>query len=291
MKYRFLRFPNGKPKAVTFSYDDGCRYDIKLAKIANSYGIKCTFNINSGYIAQKDDDGFHLSANEIQRHLIDTGNEIALHGEFHKAQGIISATDGIRDVLNCRLDLEKRFGTIIRGMAYPDTGVTGFANAVEYADVKRYLTFLGVAYARSLGRDNSRFELPEDWHCWIPTAHHNNPQLMDYIDDFTQNFEGKEYIPTRKPMLFYLWGHSYEFNNADNWEQLEEICKKLSNREDIWYATNIEIYDYVNAYNSLVFSADGTLCHNPTLIDLWLEADRIIYCIKSGKTVKLHNHC
>ena len=25
MRYQFLRFPGGKPKAVTFSYDDGSR--------------------------------------------------------------------------------------------------------------------------------------------------------------------------------------------------------------------------------------------------------------------------
>ena len=25
MRYRFLRYPEGKAKAVTFSYDDGCR--------------------------------------------------------------------------------------------------------------------------------------------------------------------------------------------------------------------------------------------------------------------------
>lgn len=30
MRYRFLRFPGGKDKAVTFSYDDGFRYDIRL---------------------------------------------------------------------------------------------------------------------------------------------------------------------------------------------------------------------------------------------------------------------
>ena len=32
MRYRFLRFPEGKFKAVTFSYDDGLHADIRLAK-------------------------------------------------------------------------------------------------------------------------------------------------------------------------------------------------------------------------------------------------------------------
>ena len=49
MKYRFLSFPGGKMKAVTFSYDDGVNQDISLAEIFSSYGLKGTFNINSGY--------------------------------------------------------------------------------------------------------------------------------------------------------------------------------------------------------------------------------------------------
>ena len=69
MRYEFLRFPGGKPKAVTFSYDDGCRDDIRLAQIANSYGIKCTFNINSGLIA-KNPNEWHLTADEIKNTLL-----------------------------------------------------------------------------------------------------------------------------------------------------------------------------------------------------------------------------
>lgn len=39
---------NGKKKAVTFSYDDGIVYDKHLVEILNKYGLKCTFNLNSG---------------------------------------------------------------------------------------------------------------------------------------------------------------------------------------------------------------------------------------------------
>lgn len=39
---------NGKNKAVTFSYDDGVTQDIQLVNLFNKYGLKCTFNLNSG---------------------------------------------------------------------------------------------------------------------------------------------------------------------------------------------------------------------------------------------------
>ena len=54
MKYRFLRFPGGKPKALTFSYDDGCRQDKETERILSEYGVKGTFNINSGCVGASD---------------------------------------------------------------------------------------------------------------------------------------------------------------------------------------------------------------------------------------------
>ena len=64
----------------------------------------------------------------------------------------------------------------------------------------------------------------------------------------------KIYGSRRRANLFYLWGHSYEFDNNNNWDHIEKICEKLANRDDIWYATNMEIYEYVTAYNSLIYS-------------------------------------
>lgn len=40
---------NGKKKAVTFSFDDGVTQDIRLIEIFNKYGLKGTFNLNSGF--------------------------------------------------------------------------------------------------------------------------------------------------------------------------------------------------------------------------------------------------
>ena len=38
----------GKKKAVTFSYDDGVTQDRRLVELLNRYGLKATFNLNSG---------------------------------------------------------------------------------------------------------------------------------------------------------------------------------------------------------------------------------------------------
>ena len=58
-------------------------------------------------------------------------------------------------------------------------------------------------------------------------------------------------------------------------------------RDEVWYDTNIEIFDYVTAYRSLVFSADNTRVYNPTLIEVWFDIDGKLYSIKSGETLEL----
>ena len=39
MRYRFLRFPKGRGKALTLSYDDGCVYDKKLIEKYGDSGL------------------------------------------------------------------------------------------------------------------------------------------------------------------------------------------------------------------------------------------------------------
>ena len=286
MRYKFIRFPEGKAKAVTLSYDDGCRADIRFSETITRYGLKATFNIPSHRISDKEG-GWDLTKEEIKKHFLDKGHEIAIHTAHHLANGLQNTADGIKEVLDCRLRLEQEFGIIVRGMAYPDSGIRRFRNGMGYDDVKRYLTDLNIAYSRTLGGDNNGFYLPNDWHAWMPTAHHNNPKIFEFIDEFLAIDCNKGYQSTLDARLFYIWGHSFEFDNNNNWDRLDEICEKLSGKDDIWYATNGEIYDYVSAFNSLIFSADNSIVHNPGAKTVWFNYGNTLYTIKSGETINL----
>lgn len=286
MRYRLLRFPEGRPKAVTLSYDDGCRADIRLSELLNNYGLKCTFNLNSAWLGKSESD-WHLTKEEIQKYLIDTGHEIAVHGAEHKANGNLRAIEGILDVANCRLGLEKDFDCIVRGMAYPDSGVGHFHNGITMSDIAAYLKSLDIVYARALGENNESFDLPQDWYRWMPTAHHDSKNIFELIDKFVSYKLTDTYPARRIPKLFYLWGHAYELDENNNWDRMEEICRRLAQKADIWYATNIEIYEYINAYHSLIFSADSSKIYNPTLKTLWFDIDDTLYTIKPGETIKI----
>lgn len=279
MAYRFMCYPNGVRKAVTFSYDDGSVDDLKLVEIFNRYKMKATFNLNSDRLLHGDG----ISVSDAKK-MIEDGHEIAVHGKFHKANGISRPIDGIKDVLTCREELENALGKIIRGMAYPDTGITNFSNGTDYETVKAYLKNLGIVYSRTLGRDNNSFCLPSDYYAWMPTAHHNNSEIFNYIDEFLSLDLENNYQAMRHPRLFYIWGHSFEFASNDNWDRIESICEKLGEKADVWYATNMEIYEYVTAYNSLIWSADGNTVYNPTLQTVWFVDGNTRYCVDSGET-------
>ena len=280
----FMRYPGGKAKAVTFSYDDGVLQDKRLAQMFDKYNLKGTFNLNSDKIRST-----NLTKDELQEYFLSKGHEIATHGAYHRANGNIRVIEGIRDVLDCRLELEEKCNCIIRGLAYPDTGITLMGNLGSYEEIKQYLTELDIAYARTAGGDNNSFTIPEDFHAWMPSAYHNNPKIMEYIDEFLNiDISPRVYGPIRTSRLLYIWGHSYEFDDANNWDHMEEICKKVANNDEIWYATNIEICDYVQAYKSLRYSANGQKIYNPTLITIWLDVDCNLHQIKPGETIEIN---
>ena len=281
MRTIFMRYPDGKAKALTFSYDDGVPQDKRLAELFDKYNMKGTFNFNCEFMREA-----NFTKEQIKEYFLSKGHEIAVHGANHRANGNLRSIEGIRDVLDCRLELEAKCDSIIRGMAYPDSGITLMGNFGTYEMIKQYLVELDIAYSRTLGGDNNSFMLPADFHAWMPTAHHNNPRIMEFIDEFLKlDISTKAYHARRVPRLMYIWGHSYEFDRNDNWEHMEDICKKLSNNDEIWYATNIEIYDYVTAYKSLKYSADGHMIYNPTLFTIWLDVDGKLYSVKSGETI------
>ena len=63
----------------------------------------------------------------------------------------------------------------------------------------------------------------------------------------------------------------------------EQFAEFMGGREDIWYATNIEIYDYITAWNRLHISADGRRMYNPSATPLWFRRNGQVHCIKAGE--------
>jgi peptidoglycan/xylan/chitin deacetylase (PgdA/CDA1 family) len=271
-----MRFPEGKAKAFTMSYDDGVYQDIRLIEIMNKHGLKGTFNINGGLISSQDaTKGYQrLSEKQIRELYLPNGHEVALHTYTHPTLVDLPIERITYEYLKDKERLEEVTGTIIRGSAYPNS---------RYNDkVLAALKACGVSYARG-GDQTEGFELPTDWLQIKNTARHINPKLLEIAEAFV-NYSPRDHIPCG---LFFLMGHSYEFDRDNNWETIEALAEKVGGREDIWYATNLEIYDYIEAYNCVRYNLAQTFAENPTSTDVWVNIKGRIVKIAAGETTQL----
>ena len=87
--------------------------------------------------------------------------------------------------------------------------------------------------------------------------------------------------------MMYVWGHSYEFDQTQNWDLIENFCDYIGKRDDIWYATNLEIVDYIKAFQNLKFSANSHFVYNPSAMPIWLSVDEQIVEVKAGEQINL----
>ncbi|PJI07567.1 MULTISPECIES: polysaccharide deacetylase family protein [Clostridium] len=268
-------FPKGRRKAFTLSYDDGITQDMRLVKIFNKYNLKATFNLNSGL--QNELGSFMLNDLLIKRMNIECilelykGHEIAIHGLTHLSLTDIPRELMLKEIIEDKKNHEALFKYPVRGMAYP----YGTYNK----EVLEVLKGLGIEYSRTVN-NNENFSLPIDPLEWNPTCHHSNPNLMKIAKRFVDG----DFFELG---LFYLWGHSYEFDLDSNWKVIEELCEYISGKDDIWYATNIEIIDYIAAWNRLRFSSDCTFVYNPSAISVWINFNEIPIEINPGETKNL----
>jgi hypothetical protein len=274
MDYAFLRWPGFLDKAFTLSYDDGVVSDRRFVGLINEYGAKCTFNLNSALFGNNNFKP-HVSEDEVKALYIDNGHEVATHGKNHYVLTAVPKEVAIDEIISDRKFLENLLQTPVCGHAYP--------NGLYDDAVVETLKQCGIVYARTIEKTHD-FSIPTDWLRLAPTCHHKDPELLNLADAF---LKGPKYDHRflSKPLLFYVWGHTYEFDDYDNWNVMEELLQKVGKRDDVWYCTNMQVYRYVKAYEQLEFSADGSMIYNPTSTDLYLRYFGKNVLVKAGQTV------
>lgn len=119
-----------------FSFDDGLKTDVALAKLLEKYGLKATFFVTAGKV----DRGFVWLSREDVYWLSDV-HEIGSHTLSHP--NLVKLPEGklIRELRDSKLLLEQVIDKRISGLAYP----YGIFNE----HVKKYVMRAGYKYARS----------------------------------------------------------------------------------------------------------------------------------------------
>lgn len=261
----YNRFPFGNQFALTAGYDDGAISDRRLVETFNKYGIKGTFFLVSSWF---DTDGF-IGFDEIKS--LYKNHEVAVHTHNHEPLISLSSSSVFDEIIKTRQTLEKACGYVVRGMSYP---FGSFSDEV-ISEIKRS----GISYCRK-GAHIIDFQLPKNFYVWEPTRHHKfAPEIAE---KFIRRKNNKNYPYSG---ICYIYGHSYEFDRDNNWELIEDFCKTVSVLDNVWFATNIEIYDYLMAQKSLHIAADESIVYNPSSIDVWITKDGETVKIPAGETV------
>ena len=274
-------FPKGLKKAFTLSYDDGCYDDLKLIEMMKKYGVRGTFNVSSGITrpeGQPPTGHWERMTKSERKNYLQEGIEVAVHGETHRDFTKITEPELVFEIMGDKHALEVECGGVVRGAAYPYG--TFDDRSVEI------LRHCGIKYCRTVWSDPSLI-MPADWLRLRPTAHHDDPKLPEIIDSFLRDDPPAPGTMPKGVKMLYIWGHTPEFNLHKNWDMMEEYLKKVSGRDDIWYATNIDICEYDMAAKALEYSADGSFVYNPTAKEIWLDNRGSAITVRPGETLKL----
>lgn len=247
-------------KYFTLSYDDGLEQDKQLIVLMKKYGIRGTFNLNSGLLGRKENveyigsfacknvekdvekNGFvktctanRIPEDEIRQVYADF--ELATHGVNHIMMHKLSAEDVEKEIVIDRQILQKYTDIPVVGHAYP-FGLTS-------PTVKQALKKHGFIYARGIkkakGKGESRFSFSQNPLNFNPTCSHIDKNLLPLFMNF------KETQPIQGDMIFYLWGHSYEFDFYIMKEKhlaktIEQIFDMVANDDSIIPCTNAEAF-------------------------------------------------
>ncbi|HEY3378772.1 MAG TPA: polysaccharide deacetylase family protein [Armatimonadota bacterium] len=260
-------FPAGKRIAVTTSWDDGRVYDRWVVEVLNRLGLKGTFNLNSAKLRgtgtpPSDMADGYLDAAEVA--TLFAGHEVAVHTVNHPNLERLDPLQIADEVLGDRRALEALVGYPVRGMAYP----YGTYNA-RVIDVLR---MLGIVYSRTTGAEVTSFP-PAEPLAWASTMHalHETPTPLP---------ARWEAFYARGNGVFYVWGHSYEF--AKKRELLEPLFAHLAHKPDVWYCTNIALFDYEDARQRLVIAADKRSAYNPSALPVTVNVDGTLRDLPPG---------
>jgi len=208
---------------VTTSWDDGYPQDIKVAKLLKKYNIKGTFYITTSNI------GDIISEEEILK--IAKFHEIGSHTHRHVILTAVDTTTCMHELIKSKEILEDILGKKCVSFSYP----RGAYNSVVKECVKR----AGYLCARTTRHFYTSFQDPFEMH---PTLHASKYGLVYCTQGSLKLklFGIKHFFSwahlAKKTFdyvykhggIWHLWGHSWEIEEKNMWDELEEVLKYVS---------------------------------------------------------------
>ncbi len=280
-------YPGFVQKAVTLSYDDGADSDVTFINdYLNKYGLKATFNIQTNWFDNKNE-------NQINEYISRyDGHEIANHTNSHPEWGSVSTEGTVGSAEETRAEMKiAQDKILLYSKTVPKGGAWSFdgpCSLTYYEDALKGLEELGIKYIRRSG-GSGRYELPENWLKLKSTCHHD--AMASYSKDYIDLVPPRS-LDTREALkMFYVWGHSWEFVPGNKgkvkWNDLEGLLKPFADKTKYWQATNIDLCEYVQAMDKAEIDTVNCTIFNPTNIDLYFEGAGQKIIVKAGESAKI----
>ena len=215
-------------KIFVFSFDDGTVHDIKMISILNKYGLKGTFNLNSGltnFVWYNNGVAiYRLDLNEYK--YIYDGHEVASHSLTHTHMTERSDEDVVYEAKQDIENLENIFQRKITSFAFPFSDFS--QREIDLIKNNNELTNIRVSQI------DTSFEFPKDVY--------HIPFTAVTLKSATELFKAFKKLDGG---LFIFAGHSYDFYMNNSFDQLEQFVKELSKCKDIEVMTMQEMIEYI----------------------------------------------
>ncbi len=200
-------------KYFLLSFDDGTIYDRRFVELLNQYGIKGTFNLNSGL---EDFVWYYEDRFPVRRQILSEtvdqyrGHEIASHSLHHHWLNSLTPPQISREIGEDCENLKKLFGLQEIGFGVPFTA----CDAREIRIIRKFVRYI------RLSEFADSFALPKDPYHIPIHALYNDADVREKIAAFAEN--------TLEDSLFVMAGHSYELEVLNHWEYMEGLLQYIS---------------------------------------------------------------
>jgi peptidoglycan-N-acetylglucosamine deacetylase len=228
---------DSKNLIVTTSWDDGSKWDEKLADLLDRYNLKGTFYIPRSYLENS------LNANQVKN--LDSKFEIGAHTLNHLVLPSLSVNEAKDEIEGSKVWLQELLGHDVTMFCYPK----GRVNRI----VKDLVRNSGFKAARTC--DYGDFKIPSDPFEWQISLHASDgsPRLnlktwyksrisITSLLDWEIRARLLFNTALRSGGIYHLWGHSWEIEKSKEWKKLERVFKYISARAHVTYASNGEIF-------------------------------------------------
>lgn len=227
---------------VTTSWDDGMTTDLKLVEMLEKYSIRATLYIAKGI------------ANPLRvRDLIEIEKkfEIGAHTLGHIDLVRLPLSEAKYEIEGSKKYIEDLLGQKVPMFSYP----FGKHNRA----VRQMVKDSGFSAARTAIPRG--FDLPADPYQWHVTllASNGSPLMAAKIIwqsrligfhlllDWESRAKALFDLALKMGGIYHLYGHSYELERAKTWDKLERVLCYISNRENVSYVTNGDIFKNISA--------------------------------------------